>query len=101
MIQELLILTRILDVFEEKCVRGIQADPQQCLDYAEKSLSIATALNPVIGYEKAAEAVKTALKEGSTIRKVVLEKKWMTEEKYNQLVRLDKLVNPHGKSRRR
>ncbi len=99
--QALFILTRMLLVFEEKCVRGIKADRRRCLDFAEKSLSIAAALNPVIGYEKAAEVVKTALKEGSTIKKIVLEKKLLTAEKYNQLVRLGKLVDPHGKSQRR
>ena len=96
--QSLTLLTRMVKVFEEKCVRGIQADKKRCLDFAEKSVSIATALNPVIGYEKAASVVKTALKEGKTIKQVVLEKKLLTEEKYNQIVRLEKLTNPHGKN---
>ena len=58
---------------------------------------MATALNPVIGYEKAAEVVKAALKEGKTVRQIVLEKKILTEEKYNQAVQLDKIVDPHGR----
>ncbi len=95
--QAILLLTRMLLVFEEKCVIGIKADLKRCQELAEKSLSIATALNPVIGYEKAAEVVKEAMREGLTIKKVVLEKKLLTEEKYNQLVKLGVLVDPHGK----
>jgi aspartate ammonia-lyase len=97
--QSLELMTRMLLLFEEKCVRGVQADRKRCLDFAEMSVSIATALNPVIGYEKAAEVVKTALKEGRTIKQVVLEKKLLSEEKYNQAVRLEKIVDPHGRSR--
>jgi len=95
--QSLILMTQMLRVFDEKCVRGIKADKERCMDFAQKSVSIATALNPVIGYEKAAEVVKTALKEGKTIKQVVLEKKLLTEEKYNNVVRLEKLVDPNGR----
>lgn len=95
--QSLILMTQMLRVFDEKCVRGIKADKERCMDFAQKSVSIATALNPVIGYEKAAEVVKTALKEGKTIKQVVLEKKLLTEEKYNHVVRLEKLVDPNGR----
>lgn len=99
--QSLVLLTRMLSIFEEKCVSGIRADRKRCLDFAEMSVSIATALNPVIGYEKAAEVVKTALKEGKTIKQVVLEKKILSEEKYNQAVKLEKLVDPNGRNGRK
>ncbi|HVM31940.1 MAG TPA: aspartate ammonia-lyase [bacterium] len=95
--QSLTLLAQMLRVFEEKCVSGIKADAARCLDFAEKSVSIATALNPVIGYEKAAEVVKAALKEGKTIKQVVREKNLLSEEKYNQAVRLEKLVDPNGR----
>ena len=94
--QALTILTNMLTAFEEKCVSGIKADAARCLAFAEMSVSIATALNPVIGYEKAAEVVKTALKESKTIKQVVLEKKILSEEKYNQAVQLEKIVEPHA-----
>jgi aspartate ammonia-lyase len=94
--QSLILITQMLRVFEEKCVSGIKADEARCLEFAEKSVSIATALNPVIGYEKAAEVVKAALKEGKTIKQVVMEKNLLSEEKYKQAVRLEKLVDPNG-----
>jgi aspartate ammonia-lyase len=99
--QMLTLLTQMLRVFDEKCVKGIKADKKKCLYFAESSVQIAAALNPVIGYEKAAEVVKTALKEGKTIRQVVLEKNLISEEKYSQTVKLNKIVDPHGRSAKR
>lgn len=96
--QMLTLMTQMLKVFEEKCVSGVKADEKRCLYFAEMSVQVAAALNPVIGYEKAAEVVKTALKEGKTIRQVVSEKKLLTEEKYNQAVKMEKIVDPHGRS---
>ena len=93
--QSLILLTNMLSTFEKKCVRGIKADKARCLAFAEMSVSIATALNPVIGYEKAAETVKTALREGKTIKQVVLEKKLMNEAEYREVVQLEKMADPH------
>ncbi len=94
--QMLTLMAQMLRVFEEKCVRGIKADEKRCQYFADMSVQVAAALNPVIGYEKAAEVVKTALKEGKTIRQVVMDKKLLTEEKYNQAVKMEKIVDPHG-----
>jgi len=96
--QMLTLMTQMLRVFEEKCVSGIKADEKRCLYFAEMSVQVAAALNPVIGYEKAADVVKTALKEGKTIRQVVLEKNLLSAEKYNQAVQMEKIVDPHGRS---
>jgi aspartate ammonia-lyase len=96
--QMLTLMAQMLRVFEEKCVSGIKADEKRCLYFAELSVQVAAALNPVIGYEKAAEVVKAALKEGKTIRQVVMEKKLLTEEKYNQAVKMEKIVDPHGRT---
>jgi aspartate ammonia-lyase len=96
--QMLTLMTQMLRVFEEKCVSGIKADEKRCLYFAEMSVQVAAALNPVIGYEKAADVVKTALKENKTIRQVVLEKNLLSEEKYNQAVQMEKIVDPHGRS---
>ena len=96
--QMLTLVTSMLRVFEEKCVSGIQADVKRCQYFADMSVQVAAALNPVIGYEKAADVVKTALKEGKTIRQVVGEKKLLTEEQYNQAVKMEKIVDPHGRS---
>ncbi len=57
----------------EKCVDGIEANREQNERYAELTLSAATALNPYIGYDKAAEIVKTAASSGRSLREVARE----------------------------
>jgi fumarate hydratase, class II len=54
----------------EKCVDGIEANREQCERYAELTLSAATALNPYIGYDRAAEIVKQAAESGRSLREV-------------------------------
>ncbi len=99
--QEITLLTNMLRAFKEKCVSGVKADEVRCRSYADQSTQVATALNPVIGYEKAAEVVKASLKEGKTVRQVVLEKKILTDEQYDKAIKLDKIVDPHGRSLKR
>ncbi|KNX37946.1 class II fumarate hydratase [Luteipulveratus halotolerans] len=57
-----------------RCVDGITADEERCRTYAESSPSIVTPLNSAIGYEAAAAVAKQALKEGRTIREVVIDR---------------------------
>ena len=57
-------------LFAEKCVDGIEANREACERYAELTLSAATALNPYIGYDKAAEIVKEAAASGRSLRDV-------------------------------
>jgi fumarate hydratase, class II len=58
----------------EKCVDGIEANREQCESYAELTLSAATALNPYIGYDAAAEIVKEAASSGRSLREVARER---------------------------
>ena len=60
-------------LFAEKCVDGIEANRETCERYAELTLSAATALNPYIGYDKAAEIVKEAAASGRSLREVARE----------------------------
>lgn len=71
-----------------RCILGIQANREVCERYAYRTPSIATALNPVIGYARAAEIVKKALATGKTIPEVCLEEKVLTQEE------LDRILNP-------
>ncbi|MFW5937662.1 MAG: aspartate ammonia-lyase, partial [Halanaeroarchaeum sp.] len=52
----------------------------------EQSMALATALNPTIGYDKASEVAKEALKEGKTIKEVVVEKGYLTAEEADEVV---------------
>ncbi len=64
-------------VFTERCVEGLEADPERCRELVDRSLMLVTALNPYIGYDRAAAVAKEALATGKTLREVVLEQKLM------------------------
>jgi fumarate hydratase class II len=71
------LLTNATRLFATRCVAGIDADEARCRAYAEASPAVVTALNPVLGYERAADAVKAAALEGRSVRDVVLERGWL------------------------
>jgi aspartate ammonia-lyase len=74
------ILKNYLPVFIAKCISGIEADRAQCEAYYISSPSLATALNPIIGYAKAAELAKESAKSGTPIPTLLREKKLLSEE---------------------
>ncbi len=83
---ELEIYRNALHVLRVKCVDGIEADEAVCKDFAEKSVSIVTALTPHIGYSKAAEVVKEAVGKNKSIRAVLIEKKLVEEKLLNEIL---------------
>jgi fumarate hydratase class II len=66
------LLGNVATVFAERCVAGIEVDEQRTRGYAERTSALATALNPLIGYERAAAIVKTAQASGRSIIDVVV-----------------------------
>jgi fumarate hydratase, class II len=73
LLQSIKLLAAACRLLDEKCVAGIEANREQCESYAELTLSAATALNPHIGYDKAAEIVKKAAASGRSLREVALD----------------------------
>jgi fumarate hydratase, class II len=67
------LLGNVAAVFAERCVAGIEVDEQRTRAYAERTSALATALNPLIGYERAAAIVKQALASGRSIVDVVVD----------------------------
>ena len=78
-------------VFAEKCVDGIRANEEGCHRSAESTLAAATALNPYIGYDKAAEIVKEAASSGRLLREVAYEK-GVDPETYDKAMDLRKMA---------
>jgi fumarate hydratase class II len=74
LLQSIRLLTNTSIAFAEKCVEGIRANEEGCHRSAESTLAAATALNPYIGYDKAAEIVKEAASSGRMLREVAYEK---------------------------
>lgn len=88
------ILKNALKAFDDKCVAGLIADEKKCRDYAEKSISIVTALNPIIGYARAAEIAKESVKTHRSIMDVIRSKNIMPEKELNKVLDLMKLTKP-------
>jgi fumarate hydratase class II len=80
------LFTNGVKVFTEKCIIGLTANKDRCKELVEKSLAMVTALNPYIGYDKAAEIAKEAYRTKKSLREVILEKKIMSEEKLNEVL---------------
>jgi aspartate ammonia-lyase len=74
------ILKNYLPVFIAKCIAGIEADREQCQAYYISSPSLATALNPIIGYAKAAAIAKESARSGKPIPQLLREKNVLSEE---------------------
>jgi fumarate hydratase class II len=73
-LESIRLLSNISVVFADRCVAGLQANVQRCLEYAQSSPSIVTPLNHYIGYDEAAKVAKQSLAERKTIRQVVIER---------------------------
>jgi len=86
------ILKNGLNVFSERCVRGIVADEARCRNYSERSVALATVLNLHIGYDKAAEIAREAAKTGRTVRELVLERGLLSEEDVSRILDIKKMT---------
>jgi fumarate hydratase, class II len=78
--------------FNEKCAVGIEPNKETIQRHLENSLMLVTALNPHIGYEKAAKIAKTAHKENKTLREAAVGLGYLTSEQFDQWVRPEKMV---------
>jgi fumarate hydratase class II len=89
------LLASAATLFAEKCVDGIEANREQNERYAELTLSAATALNPYIGYDKAAEIVKEAAASGRSLREVAREA-GVADDVLDTALDYHAMAKPHG-----
>jgi aspartate ammonia-lyase len=87
------LLFNVSKLFRTKCVDGITVNEKVLAHYLETTVGIVTALNPVLGYEKATELAGEAYKSGKGILEVIREKKVLTEEQIAELLDPIKLTN--------
>ncbi|MFB6164981.1 MAG: aspartate ammonia-lyase, partial [Haloarculaceae archaeon] len=80
------LLANASEAFATKFVHKLEADVEHCETRVQQSMALATALNPAIGYDKASEVAKTALKEDKTIREVVVEKGYLDEDEVDEVL---------------
>jgi fumarate hydratase, class II len=84
LLESIRLLASVTVLFADRCVSGIEANVDRLRQYAESSPSIGTALNPHIGYEKAAEFVKKSTSTGRSIRELVLEEGLMSDDELDR-----------------
>lgn len=80
--------------FTDNCLEGIVANEKRINQLRDESLMLVTALNPHIGYENAAKIAKTAHKSGKTLRETAIELNLMTGEKFDEVIKPEKMVGP-------
>lgn len=87
------LLSKGANLFTNKCVKGITVNEKVLEKYMETTVGIVTALNPVLGYEKASELAKEAYKENKGIIQIIREKKILSEAQIKDLLDPAKLAN--------
>jgi aspartate ammonia-lyase len=93
-LQSITILTNMLRQFTDHCVSGITVSEGRCSQYAQSTVSLATALNPYIGYAKAAEIAKESVKTGRSIIEIAREKKLLSEKEIAEILDPARMTEP-------
>jgi fumarate hydratase class II len=82
--------------FDRHCARGLEPNLITIRRHVEESLMLVTALNPYIGYEKAAAIALTAHHEQLSLREAALASGYVTAEQFTEWVKPEKMARPHG-----
>jgi aspartate ammonia-lyase len=96
-LQSITILTNTLRELDVHCIRGITANKERNAFYASSTIALATALNPYIGYRKAAELVKESVASGRSIVELAREKKLLSEEQIAEILDPKNMTEPHAR----
>ncbi len=91
-LQSIRLLADGMASFDANCARGIEPNRERIRELVERSLMLVTALNPHIGYDKAAAIAKKAHREGTTLKEAALALGHVTEQQFDQWVRPEKMI---------
>jgi len=97
MLESVRLMSNAVRAFTTLCLAGMEANAEACEAAVEKSLSLITALNPLIGYEQAAALAKEAFKTGKTIRQLCREKQILPEEQLNEALDPWRMTRPENR----
>jgi fumarate hydratase class II len=100
LLQSIHLLANGVNNLSKKCIRGLKADRKRCEEMIAKSLALATALTPKIGYEEAARIAKKAYVQNKTIRQIVEEERLFSKEELNLLLDPRSMISPIKKTRK-
>jgi aspartate ammonia-lyase len=88
------IMTNMLRQLTEFCIKGITANQKRCEFYAQSTVSLATALNPYIGYARAAEIAKESVSTGKTIIEIARSKGYLSDEQIKEILDPARMTEP-------
>ncbi|HDG5487376.1 TPA: class II fumarate hydratase [Staphylococcus aureus] len=94
-LQSIYLLADGMETFNNNCAVGIEPIEESIDNYLNQSLMLVTALNPHIGYEKAAQIAKKAHKEGLTLKESAIQTGYVTEEQFEAWIKPEDMVDPH------
>ena len=94
LLESITLLSNVATAFADRCVTGIEANEPRAKQLLEKNPSIATALNPYIGYDQAVEVAKEAARAGRSVRDVVEEKGLLKPEEINEALDVRTMTEP-------
>ena len=83
-----------VQTFVDNCVTGITANETRCRYFVENSVGIITAICPYVGYQKAAEIAKEAIKTGESVKKIIIEQGILTEEQMDEILDPVQMTEP-------
>lgn len=93
-LQSVRLLSDGVHSFNKNCAVGIKPNKEKIEEYLKNSLMLVTALNPYIGYDNAAKIAKKAHAEGITLKEAALKLNLLTEEKFDEILRPEKMISP-------
>jgi len=84
-----------MEVLKYRCIDGITANKEHCMNLVHNSIGLVTALNPVLGYEICTKLAKKALEENRSVYDLVLEQKLLSKEELDRVLAPENMVKPH------
>jgi fumarate hydratase, class II len=95
-LESIRLLSNVVGAFQDKCVAGIAANRDRCLEMVEYSMAMVTSLAPIIGYDRAAEIAKESARTGKTVRQICKERQVLREDQLNQALDPVEMTKPGG-----
>jgi fumarate hydratase class II len=96
MLENIRLLTSVVRVFQDKCVSGITANREHCLELVERSMAMVTSLAPIIGYDRAAEIAKESARTGKTVREICQANRVLPQSELDKVLDPIEMTKPGG-----
>jgi len=94
LLQSIRLLASAVNNLTRRCIEGLEADHERCVEMIEKSLALATSLTPKVGYDEAARIAKKAYAQRKTIRQVADEEKVLPKDELERWLDPQSMIAP-------